>query len=99
MVQFVTDAHRQRKPPPNRLGCPAGSLLIWLSIRHDDCRAGAARQLTGIAVLLVWDAAAKGLPAWYPLLRGMLIFAAIFGPMVMAGMVQKAAEAVGATTV
>lgn len=69
-----------------------GPLLVPLS---------PARQLTGMVILLavhlVWDATARGLPAWYPRLRGMLTLAAIFGLMVMAGMVQKAAEGAGAT--
>lgn len=47
-----------------------------------------ARQLIALAMLLtlhfVWDAGSKGLPAWYPRLRGLLTLGAVAALLAMA---------------
>ncbi|MEY2883367.1 MAG: hypothetical protein RL490_1091 [Pseudomonadota bacterium] len=54
-----------------------------------------ARQLIALATLLtlhfVWDAGSKGLPAWYPRLRGLLTLGAVAGLLAMAWVMTRTA--------
>lgn len=60
-------------------------------------------QLTAMAALLalhlVWDAGATGMPPWYPRLRLLLTLGAIAGLAAMALLVAQSAPVIDATTV